>query len=102
MRRITVTLAAFVTAIALAPVAIAGSMSGKAQSGMGGAKPPAFAAIDTNGDGAVSEDEAIRAKLTEDMDFAQLDQDGDGQLSKSEYEDGISHQMRKRHATVED
>jgi hypothetical protein len=47
------------------------------------AAPPAFEDVDTNGDGAISAQEAA---AVEGLDFKQADTNQDGKLSKEEYQ----------------
>lgn len=47
------------------------------------ATPPSFADVDTDGDGAISTEEA---SVVEGLDFAAADTDGNGSLSQEEYE----------------
>lgn len=52
-------------------------------SGAALAAPPAFEDVDTNADGIITMEEAVRV---EGLDLASADTNGDGQLSKKEYE----------------
>lgn len=62
--------------LALIPMAFIGTAF--AQSEM-----PAFEDVDTNGDGAISQEEAA---AVEGLDFATADANQDGSLSREEYE----------------
>lgn len=54
-------------------------------------QPPSFEDVDANKDGVISKDEAIKAKVLNEMDFSAADQDGNGLLSKNEYQHAVEH-----------
>lgn len=59
-------------------------------------QPPSFDKVDTNKDGVISKDEALKAKALSKMDFSAADKDGNGLLSKNEYRQAVQHQATDR------
>ncbi len=59
-------------------------------------QPPSFEDVDTNKDGVISKDEAIKAKALNKMDFTAADKDGNGLLSKNEYQQAVQNKSTSK------
>lgn len=78
---------AIIAAIALSGLSV-GAYAAEDKAGKAGAKGSSFQTADSDGNGAISMDEARTVPgLAEN--FAKADKNGDGQLSKSEYESAL-------------
>jgi len=83
-------------ACALAPLMIATSLLATLAATPAAAQPSFLQALDLDGNGAVTVDEAIAAR---NLRFDQVDQDGDGEISPAEY-DKLLQDTRTRYASL--